>query len=281
MRDSVKRAFYGYSVRNEGFTPFMYADSLNLVTTGVGNLIDSGPRNGMDTSESAMAPALELPWRRRAPGWTRNNPLAGEKVQLNEVRDAWVRVKTHPMNGKQGGFAYENVTDLTLDAFDMQALFNGKLMSNEAEVRSRFPDWEAWPADAQFATMSMVWGMGAGALDGFPRWSEAVRRRDWNTAAEESFFRGGGGTKEARSGRNLDNQIMFLNADRVEKGVGDPNVLYFEVPGGLPTPPPPSAPLAYGPRYQADMRPLLVIFAIGAIAWGGYALWSGRMPAFR
>ena len=41
MRESVRRGFIGFSAPFEGRLHYMYLDVKGLVTTGVGNLIDS------------------------------------------------------------------------------------------------------------------------------------------------------------------------------------------------------------------------------------------------
>jgi len=93
MRQSVKDIFFDFSAGHEGFTPFMYCDILNLVTTGIGNLIDNGPRNGFDISNVAMAPAMGLPWKFKGPGWTSKNPVAADTASQADIREAWIRTK--------------------------------------------------------------------------------------------------------------------------------------------------------------------------------------------
>ncbi len=164
MRSSVKAFWFDYSIHHEGFTPFLYADALNLVTTGIGNLVDLGPRNDFVVNSQVMSPAMSLPWRKRAAGWTSSNPLAGELVSPAEVADAWTAVKLKeqqsPGFNKKGGFAYAGLTSITLDMNGIKTLFNNKTDSVNKELIGLYPNFEQLAADAQFAMMSMSWAMG-------------------------------------------------------------------------------------------------------------------------
>lgn len=261
MRQIVRDKFFDFTAGREGFTPFMYCDTLNLVTTGVGNLIDAGPNHnpgGNSTSavrarlnnvvsSSAMQPAMGLPWRRKAAGWTSKNPLAGGLVSPSEIAAAWTQVKRQnevvPDFSQRGGFAYAGLTDLTLDMQGLKDLFNRTLNSFDKTLNNRYPGYENWPADAQLALLSMSWAMGPNF--NFPAFKSAVDRLDFRAAAEQSFFKGGGGTLQNRTGRNAENVIMFTNAADVLKGGVDLDRLFFPgtvgssdgvLPGARPVP---------------------------------------------
>lgn len=242
MRQAVADVFFDFTVGHEGFTPFMYCDTLNLVTTGVGNLIDAGPNNGGSSSaeranlnnvvsSAAMAPAMRLPWRQRGAGWTSKNPVAGDLVSPAEIADAWTKVKRQneviSNFSQRGGFAYAGLTDITLDLDGMKELFNTTLRNFESTLASKYPGWNDWPADAQLATLSMSWAMGPNFK--FPAFKNAVDNLDFAKAGELSFFKGGGGTLENRAGRNAENVEMFNNADQVQRSGGDPEELFFPV----------------------------------------------------
>ncbi len=235
MRQVIRDTFFDFTAQREGFTPFMYADTLNLVTTGVGNLIDKGARNGFDTSENALSPALSLPWKIKGPGWTSKNPVTAGDASQAEIRESWIRTKlkeqTSPGFNKQGGFAYAGFQPLTLDLAGLKNLFNRTLDSFDKTLASRYPTYEAAPADAQNAMLSMAWGMGPAF--NFPAFKTAFDAGDFRKAGELSFFKGGGGTLENRTGRNKDNVIMFNNAADVVKAGADPDRLFF--PGTVDT----------------------------------------------
>ena len=229
MRPVVQEAFFDFTASREGFTPFMYADTLNLVTTGVGNLIDAGPRNAFDISSAAMAPAMALPWKFKGAGWTSKNPVTAGPASREEIREAWIRTKLReqdePGFNKRGGFAYAGFQPLTLGLEDLRSLFNRTLASFDRKLSERYPGYESWPADAQMALLSMAWAMGPSF--NFPAFKEAADRLDFRKAAELSFFKGGGGTPDARTGRNRENVIMFTNAaDALKAGI-NPDRLFF------------------------------------------------------
>lgn len=234
MRKIVAEKFKEFTIKREGFTPFMYCDTLNLVTTGIGNLIDSGARNGFDISNSAMAPAMNLPWKFKAAGWTSKNPLATGTASKEEIKEAWIRTKLHeqenPGFNQRGGFAYANLTPLTLDLDGLDNLFTRTLNSFESTLKARYTNYEKWPADAQLALLSMAWAMGPAF--NFPAFKAATDRLDFKAAAEQSFFKGGGGTRQSRAGRNAENFIMFNNAAEVQSQGGDLDRLFF--PGAVP-----------------------------------------------
>jgi hypothetical protein len=245
MRQVVRDVFFDFTAEREGFTPFPYADTLNLVSTGVGNKIDNGrqvlqPANtaaermaraaeNTDESAAAMAPALTLPWKKRAPGWTSKNPVAGALVSSAEVADAWLVVKRmnarSPGFAQQGGFKYAGLTNITLDMQGLRQLFERTLNAFDATLSSRYPTYQEWPADAQLATLSMAWAMGP--KFNFPQFKAAVDAGDFEKAAELSFFRGGGGSPNARSGRNKENELMFKNAAMAVKGGANLDLLFF------------------------------------------------------
>jgi hypothetical protein len=251
MRASVRNAFFDYTAGREGFTPFMYADTLNLVTTGVGNLIDAGARNGMDTSAQAMAPAMGLPWHHKAGGWSPKNPVTdGIRASESEIRAAWIQTKEAGMQAK-GGFAYQNLTRLSLDIEGLKTLFNKTLNSFDASLSKHYPGYENWPADAQLAILSMSWAMGPAfhPVLGFAPFFEAVGREDFAAAAPASVFKGGGALEDPNKpprdvkliSRNAAHQIMFANAANVVKAGGDRESLFFPIKGGIATPVAPAA----------------------------------------
>lgn len=279
MRQVIRDTFFDFTAQREGFTPFMYCDTLNLVTTGVGNLIDAGPRNGFDISERAMAPAMNLPWKFKGPGWTSKNPVAAGNASQVEIRECWIRTKLKeqetPGFNKRGGFAYAGFQPLTLDLQGLKDLFNRTLASFDRTLESRYPGYQKAPADAQLALLSMAWAMGPAFS--FPQFKAAFDAEDFRKAGELSFFKGGGGTMENRTGRNRDNVIMFTNAADVVKGGVDRDRLFF--PGSPPT----SAGILPVANISGSNPRIgnVAIIGAGAVAagWAGWELfkhWKGK-----
>ena len=286
MRQAVKDIFFDFSVGHEGFTPFMYCDILNLVTTGIGNLIDKGPRNGFAISNVAMAPAMGLPWKFKGAGWTSKNPVAADIASQADIREAWIRTKLKeqeiPGFNKGGGFAYAGLTPLTLDMEGLKTLFNRTLVSFENTIRTKNPNWESWPADAQLAMLSMAWAMGPAFTDKFKAMKIALDRGDFASAGAQSRFTGGDVKSGGKLSRNEENVIMFKNAADVVKGGVDPNRLFFPgtvatSAGILPSPKDVIGPVAVktktlGERAIQIGTPIAAIAVIGAVGYSLYEL---------
>lgn len=204
MYPSVASAFWNFSVAKEGYLDFMYADVKNLVTTGVGNLIDSGGSDG-------YGPALNLPWKHRGTGILASN---------QEIVDAFRTVKNAGLSQKGGG-AYRGLTDLYLSADDIQQLVDAKLASDEYILRQKYPGYDGWPADAQLGILSMAWAAGPSFY--FPKFAAAVNQPvpDFFTAADESHMAG------LNKDREDANHQLFVNAGNVLSAGFDPSILYY------------------------------------------------------
>jgi GH24 family phage-related lysozyme (muramidase) len=192
MYSSVADAFWKFTADREGSLDFMYADVKNLVTTGIGNLID--PINT----------ALNLPWRHRATGELASGP---------EIVSAWNTVKGRIDLNQKGGGYYRNVTDLYLDKEAIQELVRQRLNQNEAILRQGFPNYDSLPADAQLGILSMAWAAGPYFYKSFPMFTKAVNSGDYVTAAVQSHMKG------LNADRQIANRELFANAaDVIAKG---------------------------------------------------------------
>lgn len=279
MRQIVRDGFFDYSAKREGFTPFMYADTLNLITTGIGNLIDAGPRNSTEVTPQAMAPAMGLPWFHKGPGWNPKNPVTdGVRASQSEIADAWAATKRAGIQA-QGGFKYQNTTSLTLDMDGLKTLFNKTLSSFDAALAKHYPGYEQWPADAQLAILSMSWAMGPAfhpAL-GFQGFFNAVSREDFEAAKPEAVFKGGGSLTDPKS-RNFAHQIMFQNAANVVKAGADRDRLFF--PGTSDSAPAvnPSNAVARIPAAKPSNVATIAggIAVAGVLGFGIFKWWQGR-----
>lgn len=298
MRAQALAGVAKYLREHEGYTTFMYCDVLNLVTTGIGNLIDDGPKNGnaqmsfaaraalnTEVSANAMKRALALPWRTKGPGWKAvpGNPSTqdpvGDLVSQQAKADAWTVVKTmnarSPGFAQKGGFAYADLTALALSKEDVATLVTNTQLSFERTLISRYPGFANAPSDAQMATMIMAWAMGPAF--NFPAFKVAFDKEDFAKAGELSFFQGGGGSLNARTGRNADNVVMFNNAAAVVKAGADRDRLFF--PGTGPTAPGnvgPGSPLVASVSPFKPSTTTVVAAGAAVAGWFGWKWWKNR-----
>jgi len=205
MRDSAKAAFFPLSKKFEGYLTFMYADVKNLVTTGMGNLIDP------------IQYALSLPWK----------DSSGNLVSQDTIRDAWNAVKARTDLNQRGGGSYRGVTSIRLDDAGIQQLINTKMTQNEAVLKSRYPAFDSWPADAQLALHLMAWALGPAFK--YPKFMAAVNQTlpDFRTGAIESHISEAGNPGVIP--RNIAIKALFNNAADVLANNLDPDTLVYDV----------------------------------------------------
>jgi hypothetical protein len=229
MYESVKAAFTPFSTGFEGYLPWMYADQKNLITTGMGNLIDP------------VENALALPW---------THGVNGPPATPEEIMAAFRKVKASDSAGKGGG-TQGDLTDLRLNEDGIQALIAHKLTNNEATLRQYVPQWDSLPADAQLGLLSMAWALGPAFFPSYPHFTAALNAAvpDFQTVALQSWMRDSKdwvpsslqddpskhppNTNAGLRPRNLANRQLFLNAgNAVAKGL-DPEELVWDVAKGL------------------------------------------------
>ncbi len=172
MRDAVRHLWVPFNAPIEGVVTFMYLDVKGLVTTGMGNLIDTPDE------------ALSLAWLRSD----------GTLATRREVAAEWSFVKSlatqmHPTLGapwpKVGGGRFASVTRLRLSDAGVDALVDRTLARMTGQMAARFPDFEDWPTDAQLGVMSMCWAGGAGVFAKFPKFCRHINALDFAAAAKE------------------------------------------------------------------------------------------------
>lgn len=204
MRDSVARAFFNFTIQFEGYTRWMYLDEKGLVTTAVGNLIDS------------PAAAGALPWKH----------ADGTPADAGEVYAEWSGVKWRTDLAKRGGGAFEKITKLRLSEGDVRDLVAKKLNQNEAQLKKTFRTFDTWPADAQLAIHSWAWAVGTNAH--WPNLHAALNRAkpDFVAAAAEISIRDSGNPVE---GRNAANVLLMWNAHWVQADQKDYSKLYYPI----------------------------------------------------
>lgn len=176
-RPSVLAAVLPFLAKHEGVVRFMYCDTIGLVTTGIGNLIDP------------VDLALGVVWT--APD--------GSMATEEHVRSVWHFVKSHQDMRMGGGVAYWRLhgNDLRLDDAALSRLVCGRLVTNERLLKGRFPAFDDWPAPAQLAVHGMAWAMGP--MFRFPAFVGAVNASppNFEEAANESHMVNGAPRRNA------------------------------------------------------------------------------------
>lgn len=207
MRAAVTTRFVDFQSSFEGLTNWMYSDVKNLVTTGIGDLIDGSP------NPIPWAPALALEWEHPD----------GSPASPEEVTAEWQLVKSRTDLVKRGGGAYRGITRLRLTPAAVLTLVGRAAANFEAIITKRFPEFPTWTADAQMGTLSLAWAVGPYFFQGYPRWSLAADRLDFGICADESKLAGN------YAERNTAQRICFENAAAVLKHpeLYDPAVLYW------------------------------------------------------
>ena len=187
MWPSVRSAFVPFTVKIEGFCTWMYLDVKCLVTTGDGNLIDP------------IETAVGLPFI---------HPDTGGPATQDEIRTAWAVVKSRRDMAPRGGGAFAALTSIRLTPDGVDQLVATRLDANESYLRGRFPEWDAWPADAQLGTLSMAWAMGPAFA--FPRFEQAAHAQEWGACALQCHIDTAGNPGVVK--RNTANVALFKSA---------------------------------------------------------------------
>jgi hypothetical protein len=248
-RDSVIDAFVKVQEQWEGEANVMYTDSLGLVTTAIGYLIDSNSNQSPMANMSGYGPALVLPWVHKSDG---------QPATQAEIIQDWQTVKN--AHNQSGGYDLPNdkkITQLKIPDSVIQDLTASRMASNEKELLKSLPHFADAPADAQMGTHGMAWAMGGGFIPvyGFKSFADAFNRGDWVAAKANSAFKG------AAPKRKAGQDLMFDNAATVAANKLDPDTLWF--PGTAPT-------TAVGTMVAAVKRPAIAgAITLGIVAIGG------------
>jgi len=207
MKQSVVDIFPTFSTHLEGRLNFMYLDIKQLVTTGIGNLIDP------------FSLARDLPWR---PKNESDRPATPEEIETE-----WNFVKSDPDGrSRQGGGSFASVTSLELSDDAVDELVRQKVTQMESFLKRRpeFAEFDDWPADAQLGLLSMAWAMGPAFR--FPNFQAACQARDFRTAARESHMNDT--NNPGLRPRNAANLQLFQSAAEAEEGNLDPDEVHLQ-----------------------------------------------------
>jgi GH24 family phage-related lysozyme (muramidase) len=219
MHRSTVDAFLKFTEPLEGRVAYMYLDIKELITTGVGNLIDP------------VAAALDLPWK-----------IEGRLATKDEIQRDWEALKARRELAKRHHKFAAEVTRVRLEPADIDALVLGKLKANERFLKKAFPEWDQFPADAQLGICSMAWALGAGFSKTFKNFARAANQQDWEAAKTACKIK-----SDDNPGivpRNAENERCFVNAAFVRSHALPLDALHWPnsatVGGVIGVQPPPS-----------------------------------------
>ena len=197
MYSAIQSSFPAFSKQFEGRVPYMYVDVRQLVTVGVGNLIDP------------VQAAQALPFRfKNKPGIS----TPGSPATPDQIAEEWQAIKNNLSLATRGHTACEPITQLELSDDAIDTLILNRLTQNESFLKRQqwFQGFDTWPADAQLALLSMAWAMGPGGPGNFPHFRAACQNLDFSAAAAECKMSEAG--NPGLIPRNQANVTLFSNA---------------------------------------------------------------------
>lgn len=163
-------------LEEEGITTWMYKDSKDIVTCGVGH--------ALFTVENALV----LPWNQ--------TPVA--------IKCDYDAVKAAP-----GGYRaswYASLTKSRLAPEYVHQLLEADIDANIVILRKYFPYYGSYPKPAQLALADMAFNLGGHFPKAWPKLRDAVTTHDWCKAADECHRQG------ISQARNTRTQELFKSA---------------------------------------------------------------------
>lgn len=153
--------------RWEGTVPYMYLDSVGLVTIGIGFMLPN------------VYAASTLPFVN-----TDGSPSTQEEIAAD-----FNRVKSLPQNKLPT--AYHSFSSPLLPDAEIVKLTASKINSFEVSLRRMYPDYGIYPDAVKIALIDMIYNLGAAKLQAqYPKFNAAVRAHDWQLAASQCHRNG-------------------------------------------------------------------------------------------
>lgn len=175
--------------RFEGDIAWLYLDTVNKVTVGIGHMIPNA-------AEMAQIPMMKN----------------GVPASDGEKQAAYATVAKATDRSSRGANAFDELTTLRISEDQSADLFRSKFDSLFGEAVRLFQNvgggFEAWPKTVQLATFDMAYNLGPyGLYRGYPTFrGEGLAKHDWAVCAKECYRNGPG------QARNDWTKQQFLDA---------------------------------------------------------------------
>jgi len=160
-------ASFRSTIQDEGYTTWMYTDTRGLVTVGRGDLIDP------------FELACVLEW------------VVGVRAATpSEIARDWNTIKSRQDLKNRGGqsVVFGALTTVRLTPCSIDRLVQKTINWIWSTLKTRLPDIESWPADAQEAILRWAWGNGPNAH--YPLMFGALAAKNFRIAAIQSDWTG-------------------------------------------------------------------------------------------
>ncbi len=153
--------------RIERYVPYMYLDEYGNVTVGIGHLITDADK------------AEPLSFVKRG---------TNDRADKQHIRNAFNKVRVSNLTPGQAHL-FENLTHIEILEPEAEKLSKEDMgmFLNILKKGSYFPDFGTYPITAKMGILDMAYTLGAfGTRTSYPRFTAAVRRRNWKLAAQHS-----------------------------------------------------------------------------------------------
>ena len=152
---------FSFTFANEGRIPHMYADSIGVVTVGIGHAIFQ-PQG-----------AHRLPFVRKDTG------AAATQAEIDKDYNAVVGITNHVAS------YFDPLTELELSQTDIDGLVQADF-NTHIQIADAFFSLDQLPQPVQIALFDLAFQVGGNlTASGYPKLHPALRRRDWARAGKE------------------------------------------------------------------------------------------------
>ncbi len=165
----------------EGSVPYLYVDTVGVVTVGVGHAL------------FRLDDALALPFA-----------VMGRKATMSEIAADYARVRA--LGRGKAAAAYRCSTSPVLDAGTIDGLLRVKLEGFDKALRARLPGYGVAPDVAKLALLDMAYNLGVDGLLKYQHLCAALVQRDYRLCAASCHRLGPG------EARNVWTATQFLKA---------------------------------------------------------------------